>query len=154
MGALYTENGNCSREQRLHHRQEGHPGLLEGRHGHGDQERKLETIELDEHGNSAYEVGKYTLSGAGGQVLDQGKYIVIWKKQHGEWKLHRDIWTRAWRRRGASESSRRDQDGWGIRKGIVVALRLDNFRLAARPNAFEVFGVESHTRSAFNFAPP
>jgi hypothetical protein len=44
------------------------------------------------HGDSAYEVGKYTLGGEGGQVMNQGKYIVIWKKQGGEWKLYRDIW--------------------------------------------------------------
>jgi hypothetical protein len=24
-------------------------------------------------------------------VLDQGKYIVIWKREKGQWKLHRDI---------------------------------------------------------------
>jgi hypothetical protein len=28
-----------------------------------------------------------------GKVLDKGKYIVIWKKEDGTWKLHRDIWT-------------------------------------------------------------
>jgi hypothetical protein len=24
-------------------------------------------------------------------VLDEGKYIVIWKQVEGQWKLHRDI---------------------------------------------------------------
>jgi ketosteroid isomerase-like protein len=28
----------------------------------------------------------------GGKVVDRGKYIVIWKREQGQWKLHRDIW--------------------------------------------------------------
>jgi ketosteroid isomerase-like protein len=26
-------------------------------------------------------------------MLDEGKYVVIWKRHQGKWKLHRDIWT-------------------------------------------------------------
>jgi ketosteroid isomerase-like protein len=37
-------------------------------------------------------VGQYELSGAEGKRMDQGKYIVIWKKQVGQWKLYKDIW--------------------------------------------------------------
>ena len=53
---------------------------------------KLETAEVEGHGNTANEVGTYILQGAGGQVLDTGKYVVIWKQEAGQWKLHRDIW--------------------------------------------------------------
>jgi ketosteroid isomerase-like protein len=53
---------------------------------------KLDTGEVEDHGNTAYEVGQYTLQGAGGQVLDMGKYIVIWQLEAGQWKIHRDIW--------------------------------------------------------------
>ena len=52
---------------------------------------KLETIEVEGYGDTASEVGRYTLEGEGGQVLDQGKFIVIWKREAGQWKLHRDI---------------------------------------------------------------
>ena len=52
---------------------------------------KLETIEVEGYGDTASEVGRYTLEGEGGQVLDQGKFIVIWKHKAGQWKLHRDI---------------------------------------------------------------
>jgi uncharacterized protein (TIGR02246 family) len=52
---------------------------------------KLETIEAEGYGDTASEVGRYTLEGEGGQVLDQGKFIVIWKQEAGQWKLHRDI---------------------------------------------------------------
>jgi len=61
--------------------------------GMGIRTAKLETVELEAHGETAVEVGKYALGGDGGQTLDQGKYVVIWKNDGGTWKLHRDIWT-------------------------------------------------------------
>ncbi len=53
----------------------------------------LVTVEVESHGDTAYEVGKFELRDAGGKVLDHGKYVVIWKKEGTSWKLHRDIWT-------------------------------------------------------------
>ncbi len=53
---------------------------------------RLDTLEVDGQDDTAYEVGKYTLLGEAGQTLDAGKYIVIWKREAGQWKLHRDIW--------------------------------------------------------------
>jgi uncharacterized protein (TIGR02246 family) len=58
----------------------------------GIKEATLETVELEAHGNTAYEVGRYVLHGDGSQILDRGKYVVIWKREDGRWKLHRDIW--------------------------------------------------------------
>ena len=52
----------------------------------------LETLEVEQVGETAIEMGQYELSGADGQRMDQGKYIVIWKRQAGQWKLHKDIW--------------------------------------------------------------
>jgi uncharacterized protein (TIGR02246 family) len=57
----------------------------------GIKEANLETAEVEGHGDTAIEVSTYTLRGEGGQVLDRGKYIVIWKQEGGQWKLHRDI---------------------------------------------------------------
>jgi ketosteroid isomerase-like protein len=59
--------------------------------GLGLKSAGLETVELVPHGDMAYEVGEYILRGAGGSVFDQGKYIVIWKQEAGQWKWHRDI---------------------------------------------------------------
>ncbi len=53
----------------------------------------LVTLEVENHGDTAYEVGKLELRGADGKVLDRAKYVVIWKKEGTTWKLHRDIWT-------------------------------------------------------------
>ena len=53
---------------------------------------KLETISADSAGDHIVETGKYTLAGADGKTIDFGKYMVIWKKEKGEWKLFKDIW--------------------------------------------------------------
>ena len=51
----------------------------------------LETIEVEGYGDTASEVGTYTLEDADGQQLDHGKFLVIWKQVAGQWKLHRDM---------------------------------------------------------------
>jgi uncharacterized protein (TIGR02246 family) len=53
---------------------------------------RLETVEAEGHGDTVIDIGKYTLSGEAGKVMDRGKYIVILKQEGGQWKLHRDIW--------------------------------------------------------------
>ncbi len=59
----------------------------------GLKEATVETVELEAHGETAIEVGRYRLFADGGAVADQGKYLVVWKHDGGTWKLHRDIWT-------------------------------------------------------------
>ncbi|EJN58394.1 hypothetical protein HSB1_38110 [Halogranum salarium B-1] len=53
---------------------------------------ELETVEVEDHGVTTIEVGRFTLGDADGQTVDHGTFIVIWKQVDGEWKLHRDIW--------------------------------------------------------------
>jgi len=61
--------------------------------GHrGQKNATLDTVEVDSAGETAVEVGRYTLRGKGGQVADVGKYVVVWKTEGGGWKLQRDIW--------------------------------------------------------------
>ena len=56
----------------------------------------LRTIQVDEVGDMANEIGEYTLkfqAADGEPVTDIGKYVVIWKRQGDySWKLHIDIW--------------------------------------------------------------
>ncbi|MEK7715556.1 MAG: DUF4440 domain-containing protein, partial [candidate division NC10 bacterium] len=42
----------------------------------------------------ACEVGAIKVVGANSQVT-AGRYVVVWKRQNGHWKLHRDIWNSA-----------------------------------------------------------
>jgi uncharacterized protein (TIGR02246 family) len=66
--------------------------LWKGAMDAGVKEVKLTVLEVEGHGDTAHEVGTYVLSGEGGKTLDTGKYVVVWKRQGGQWKLHRDIW--------------------------------------------------------------
>lgn len=58
----------------------------------GLKQIKLETIEVHGTGGTTAEVGTYSLVGGNGQVVDSGKYMVLWKKERGKWRLYRDIW--------------------------------------------------------------
>jgi ketosteroid isomerase-like protein len=58
----------------------------------GVAEVRLDTVDLEEHGDLAIEVGRATLFGSGGEVVDEGKYLVVWKKDAGTWKMYRDVW--------------------------------------------------------------
>jgi ketosteroid isomerase-like protein len=63
-----------------------------GAYGAGIKKVNLETTGLETTGTLAAETGKYTLYGADGSTIDAGKYMVLWKKENGSWKIFRDIW--------------------------------------------------------------
>ena len=52
----------------------------------------LKTVSVDVCGDAAVEIGEYSLGVEGGQQVDHGKYLVVWKQEDGSWKLHQDIW--------------------------------------------------------------
>ncbi len=55
----------------------------------------LQTVELEVSGDIALEVAEaiLTLEPEGGESATQLiKYVVVWKKESGAWKLHWDIW--------------------------------------------------------------
>ena len=62
----------------------------------GIKKVELEAVELEAGTDIAYEVGQYTLwiepAGVNGVMTVRGKYVVIWKKQRGQWYLDVDIW--------------------------------------------------------------
>jgi len=51
----------------------------------------LRSTSVEVLGTTAVEAGVATLKGDKGVVLDQCKYVVVWKKEDGAWKLHFDI---------------------------------------------------------------
>ena len=92
MAALYTENGQLlPPNSGFVTGQQEIQAFFQAFFDMGIKEAELETVEVEGHGDTATEVGQYTLYGEGSQVLDEGKYIVIWKQVEGQWKLHRDI---------------------------------------------------------------
>jgi uncharacterized protein (TIGR02246 family) len=58
----------------------------------GIRDAKLETVDIEVAGDTAIELGRYTLTLDPGDVADQGKYLVIWKQHDGQWRLYRDVW--------------------------------------------------------------
>ena len=59
----------------------------------GIAEVALKTVDLFGRGPMATEVGQYELRDKAGKVLDHGKYIVVWRKEGGKWKLLRDMFS-------------------------------------------------------------
>jgi uncharacterized protein (TIGR02246 family) len=52
----------------------------------------LETSDVESQGDLAYETGRYEMKLKDGKAADRGKYVVVWKRIGGEWRIHRDIW--------------------------------------------------------------
>lgn len=93
LAALYTENGQLlPPNSGIITGREAIQALWQGVFGMGIKSVKLETVDVEGTGNTAAEVGKYEMQDGEGKTLDTGKYMVIWKKVAGQWKLHRDIW--------------------------------------------------------------
>lgn len=92
VAALYTEDGQLLPPNS--HSMRGRQAIQtfwQGAMDMGIKSATMETVEVEGHGDTAIEVSTYTLQGEGGQMLDKGKYIVIWKREDGQWRLHRDI---------------------------------------------------------------
>lgn len=51
----------------------------------------LSTSDVEAQGNVVYEVGTYELIFPDNK-RDAGKYVVVWRRQKGDWRLAVDIW--------------------------------------------------------------
>ncbi len=66
----------------------------QGASGAGLKITALDMVDLEVHGNTAIEVGRYTSTLPhlrGGTVQDNGKYVVVWKREGRAWKLAVDV---------------------------------------------------------------
>jgi ketosteroid isomerase-like protein len=60
----------------------------------GDLSLTLETVDVEELGDDVLEVGRYTLTitpAQGDAQKDEGKYVVVWRREDGSVKLHVDM---------------------------------------------------------------
>jgi ketosteroid isomerase-like protein len=48
------------------------------------------SVDLEVAGEMAHEIGEAHLTLGSGTAV--AKYVVVWKKADGQWRLHRDIW--------------------------------------------------------------
>ena len=58
----------------------------------GVKDLKLNITDISGDGDVYAETGTLELFGADNKSLDKGKYVVVWKKENGNWKMYRDIW--------------------------------------------------------------
>ena len=65
--------------------------LLQSMMDGGVSSIELITWEVEDCGDTAVEVGRVVMRGGDDEILDDGKFIVIWKKEDDGWRLHRDI---------------------------------------------------------------
>jgi uncharacterized protein (TIGR02246 family) len=53
----------------------------------------VKTVEVSgTGGDTTYEAGTYVLYDTAGKPIDDGKYVVIWRREGTPWRLYRDIW--------------------------------------------------------------
>jgi ketosteroid isomerase-like protein len=50
------------------------------------------TTELETHGDTLIELGTFEAFREGATPIQKGRYVVIWKKENGSWKIFRDLW--------------------------------------------------------------
>ena len=58
---------------------------------------QVDPIEIEVVGTTAYDIGYYngkTLRKDGSISEWKGKYLIVWKKVAGEWKIYSDAWNR------------------------------------------------------------
>lgn len=58
----------------------------------GVKDFKLNITDITGGGDMYAETGTYEVLGADNKTLDKGKYVAVWKKENGNWKMYRDIW--------------------------------------------------------------
>jgi len=92
LAALYTEDAQLMPPNSdFVAGREGLQGFWQAVMNMGIEKAQIDIIEVEDHGDTAIEVSRYELQDGSGQALDAGKFIVVWKRESGQWKLHRDI---------------------------------------------------------------
>jgi ketosteroid isomerase-like protein len=92
IAAQYTENAQLLWEDRQII--QGRAAIeAEWRKDMGGPGRKatIALLEVEQHGDWAFETSKFLVTAPSGKVIYDGKYICIWKRENGQWKIHRDI---------------------------------------------------------------
>jgi ketosteroid isomerase-like protein len=67
-------------------------GLWGGALRMGVKDFKLNITDITGGGDVYAETGTYEMFGADNKSMEKGKYVAVWKKYNGNWKMYRDIW--------------------------------------------------------------
>ena len=69
--------------------------FFQGFYDAGGRDLQLTVIDLHVNGDMAHVVGKYTVTiqpDEGEAISDNGKYVEIWKRENGTWKMNTATW--------------------------------------------------------------
>jgi uncharacterized protein (TIGR02246 family) len=97
VAALYTENAVTQppNSEAVRGREDIQRFMQDG-FAVGLKDLDLTTVSVEGSGDTAYEIGTYTIKNAPrgkAAMTDSGKYMAVWKRgADGEWKLYADIW--------------------------------------------------------------
>jgi len=50
------------------------------------------TTEVEAHGDTLIELGTFEAFREAAAPIQRGRYVVIWKRENGSWKIFRDLW--------------------------------------------------------------
>jgi uncharacterized protein (TIGR02246 family) len=59
------------------------------------RDAELEMLDVDDYGDLVLERTRYTMRDEEGQVVDTGKYVLLWERVNGHLELYRDVLTRS-----------------------------------------------------------
>jgi ketosteroid isomerase-like protein len=71
---------------------DGIKAFFTGGYAMGIRAVDLTTAEVSGGPELVYETGSYNVKDGSGNSLEKGKFIVIWKKENGAWKMYRDMY--------------------------------------------------------------
>lgn len=89
MAQLFTEDGSDFSEGAETHGREALQQSYQGAFDAGVIEIPVEVTEAGLIGDTAYGAGTFVVMGAEGEVFNEGNWTGIYKKEGGEWKIHR-----------------------------------------------------------------
>ena len=96
VAALYTEEANLlPPNSPMIVDTEGIQAVFQGFFDAGGGDLQGTVIDLHVNGDMAHMVGNYTLTiqpEEGDAITDSGKYVEIWKRENGRWKIDVGIW--------------------------------------------------------------
>ena len=93
LGQVYTKNSKLyPSNSGVISGREAVEDFWEGVFETGISKAKLVTNDVEGFGDTAIEEGNYFLYDTANKTLDEGKYLVIWKKVNDQWKYDKDIW--------------------------------------------------------------
>ncbi len=95
IASLYTEDGQLlPQNSEVVSGQENIKNLLQSLIDGGViAEVEINPSEIIDNGDNATEIGVYIMKGPDSNIVDKGKYIVIWKKVGDEFKFYRDMFS-------------------------------------------------------------